>query len=210
MEPKILYRSSVEQVPISDYTLPLSKIETLVPGSDLTLLTWGTPLYTCEMAMSMLSSPPPSLQGEGFVPRDARKASVELIDLRTILPWDMEGVIESVNRTGRLVIVHEAGKTGGVGAEIAAEVQKRCFLKLAAPVKRVCGWEYALFFALFTCLLTTPQHSSWVAVREVLHPRRTKNIGCYGRDPQVLIYTHDSIISRNKDGIPTSSCAYIR
>lgn len=141
MEPKILYRSSVEQVPISDYTLPLSKMETLVRGSDLTLLTWGTPLYTCEMAMSMLSSPPPSLQGEDFVPRDARKANIELIDLRTILPWDMEGVIESVNRTGRLVIVHEAGRTGGVGAEIAAEVQKRCFLKLAAPVKRVCGWD---------------------------------------------------------------------
>jgi 2-oxoisovalerate dehydrogenase E1 component beta subunit len=141
MEPKILYRSAVEQVPISDYTLPLSKLETLIPGSDLTLLTYGTPLYTCETALSMLASPPPSLDNESLIPKDVRKAKIELIDLRTILPWDMEGVIESVNRTRRLVIVHEAGKIGGVGAEIAAEVQKRCFLKLEAPVKRVCGWE---------------------------------------------------------------------
>jgi len=141
MEPKILYRSSVEQVPISDYELPLSKIETLVPGSDLTLLTYGTPLYTCETALSLLQSPPSSLDNEKFIPKDVRNAKVELIDLRTILPWDVEGVVESVNRTGRLVIVHEAGRIGGVGAEIAAEIQRRCFLRLEAPVKLVCGWD---------------------------------------------------------------------
>jgi 2-oxoisovalerate dehydrogenase E1 component beta subunit len=56
----------------------------------------------------------------------------------------VQTVVESVERTGRLVIVHEAGMTAGVGAEIAAEVQKRCFLKLDAPVKRVTGWEYVL------------------------------------------------------------------
>jgi pyruvate/2-oxoglutarate/acetoin dehydrogenase E1 component len=58
------------------------------------------------------------------------------------LPWDVDTVVESVKKTGRLVIVHEAGMTAGVGAEISAEVQKRCFLKLSAPVKRVTGWEY--------------------------------------------------------------------
>ncbi|KAG8830001.1 hypothetical protein FRC17_005602 [Serendipita sp. 399] len=141
MEPKILYRSSVEQVPISDYVLPLSKIETLIPGSDLTLLTYGTPIYTCETALSMLSSPPPSLDNDTIVPKDVRKAKIELIDLRTILPWDIEGVIESVNRTGRLVIVHEAGQIGGVGAEIAAEVQKRCFLRLEAPTPVALQFE---------------------------------------------------------------------
>ncbi|KAG8808737.1 hypothetical protein FRC17_003803, partial [Serendipita sp. 399] len=141
MEPKILYRSSVEQVPISDYILPLSKIETLIPGSDLTLLTYGTPLYTCETALSMLSSPPPSLDSDTIVPKDVRKAKIELIDLRTILPWDIEGVIESVNRTGRLVIVHEAGQIGGVGAEIAAEIQKRCFLRLEAPTPVALQFE---------------------------------------------------------------------
>ncbi|EDR14909.1 uncharacterized protein LACBIDRAFT_319398 [Laccaria bicolor S238N-H82] len=118
MEPKILYRSAglfaVEQVPVDDYELPLGQAEILVPGADLTLLTWGTPVY---------------------------HSKVELIDLRSILPWDVETVAESVNRTGRLVIVHEAGMTAGVGAEISAEIQKRCFLKLNAPIKRVTGWE---------------------------------------------------------------------
>jgi 2-oxoisovalerate dehydrogenase E1 component beta subunit len=139
MEPKILYRSSVEQVPIEDYTLPLARAETLVRGSDLTVLTWGTPVYTCQHALSMLANPPETISKH--VPASARSAQVELIDLRTILPWDIDTVVASVNRTGRLVIVHEAGMTAGVGAEIAAEVQKRCFLKLNAPVRRVTGWD---------------------------------------------------------------------
>lgn len=139
MEPKILYRSAVEQVPIDDFKLPLSRAETLLPGSDLTLLTWGTPVYHCESAISLLRSPPPAL--EPLVPPSLRSAAVELIDLRTILPWDVETIVESVKRTRRLVIVHEAGMTGGVGAEIAAEVQKRAFLRLEAPIRRITGWD---------------------------------------------------------------------
>ncbi|TFK42388.1 pyruvate dehydrogenase [Crucibulum laeve] len=139
MEPKVLYRSAVEQVPIDDYELPLGKAETLVHGSDLTLLTWGTPVYHCETALHMLASPGPSL--EAHIPKSLRSAKIELIDLRSILPWDVETITESVSRTGRLVIVHEAGMTAGVGAEISAEVQRRCFLKLDAPVKRVTGWD---------------------------------------------------------------------
>jgi len=129
----------VEQVPIDDFQLPLGRAETLVRGSDLTLLTWGTPVYHCETALHMLSSPAPSL--EPHIPSSVRSAKIELIDLRSILPWDVETVTESVNRTGRLVVVHEAGITAGVGAEISAEVQRRCFLKLDAPVRRVAGWE---------------------------------------------------------------------
>ncbi|THG97692.1 hypothetical protein EW026_g4359 [Hermanssonia centrifuga] len=139
MEPKILYRSAVEQVPMDDYEIPLGKAETLTRGSDLTVLTWGTPVYHCETALHMLSSPPESLAKH--IPASVRSAKVELIDLRTILPWDVETVTESVRRTGRLVIVHEASRTGGVGGEIAAEIQNRCFLKLNAPVKRVTGWD---------------------------------------------------------------------
>jgi 2-oxoisovalerate dehydrogenase E1 component beta subunit len=160
MEPKILYRSAgplnqqllfplvpklthlyntVEQVPIDDFELPLGQAEVLVPGSDLTLLTWGTPVYHCETALHLLENPPLAL--EKVVPASLRSSKIELIDLRSILPWDVETIVESVNRTGRLVIVHEAGLTAGVGAEISAEIQKRCFLKLNAPVKRVAGWE---------------------------------------------------------------------
>lgn len=139
MEPKILYRSAVEQVPVDDYQLPIGRAETLVSGSDVTLLSWGTPIYHCETAMHMLNSPPETLARH--VPESLRSAKVELVDLRTILPWDVDAIVESVTRTGRLVIVHEAGRTGGVGAEISAEVQKRCFLKLDAPVKLVTGWD---------------------------------------------------------------------
>lgn len=139
MEPKVLYRSAVEQVPIDDFALPLSRAEILIPGSDLTLLTWGTPVYHCESALRFLKSPPPSLAP--LIPSSLRSAKVELIDLRTILPWDIETVVESVRRTKRLVIVHEAGMTGGVGGEIAAEVGKRAFLRLEAPVRRITGWD---------------------------------------------------------------------
>ena len=87
----------------------------------------------------MLANPPDALAPH--VPPALRGAKIELIDLRTILPWDVATIVESVNRTGKLVVVHEAGRVGGVGAEIGAEVQKRCFLKLSAPVKLITGWE---------------------------------------------------------------------
>jgi len=96
-------------------------------------------VYHCETALHMLNSP--SLSLEPLIPASLRSAKIELIDLRSVLPWDVETITESVRRTGRLVIVHEAGMTAGAGAEISAEVQKRCFLKLNAPVKRVTGWD---------------------------------------------------------------------
>ncbi|KAG1724762.1 pyruvate dehydrogenase [Suillus paluster] len=139
MDPEILYRSAVEQVPIDDYTLPLSRAETLIPRSDMTPLTWGTPVYHCEAALHLLKSPSPTLAP--LVPASLRNAKVELIDLQTILPWDVETVVQSVRRTKRLVIVHEAGMTGGVGGEIAAEIGKRALLRLEAPVRRFTGWE---------------------------------------------------------------------
>jgi len=139
MEPKILYRSAIEQVPIDDYHLPLSSAEILREGSDLTIISYGTPLYTTSNALELLASPPPALQP--LVPERLRRLSVELIDLRTILPWDVDTVVTSVRKTGRCMIVHEAGAIGGVGSEIAAEVQKRCFEKLEAPVRRVTGWD---------------------------------------------------------------------
>lgn len=131
--------ATVEQVPVDDYTLPLSRAEILQSGTDLTILSYGTPLYHCTNALSLLSNPPASLAPH--IPAQHRKASVELIDLRTILPWDVKTVEESVKKTGRLLIVHEAGATGGVGSEIATEITKRCFLKMKAPVRRVTSWE---------------------------------------------------------------------
>ncbi|KAH0545260.1 hypothetical protein FGG08_000714 [Glutinoglossum americanum] len=126
MEPKILYRSAVEQVPTTAYTLPLSKAEILRPGTDVTLISYGHPLYTCSAALAAAE-------------RDF-SISVELIDLRTIYPWDRETVIESVRKTGRAVIVHESMLNAGVGAEVAASIQEGAFERLEAPVRRVAGW----------------------------------------------------------------------
>eukprot|EP01080_Neovahlkampfia_damariscottae_P011413 gene11413-4580_t len=125
-EPKILYRSSVSEVPNESYELPLSKAEVLQEGSDVTIVGWGSQLYTLERAVAMA-------EDVGI--------SCELIDLRTILPWDAETVEKSVLKTGRLIIAHEAPITGGFGAEIAAVVGKKCFLHLEAPISRVCGYD---------------------------------------------------------------------
>ncbi|KAJ2719417.1 2-oxoisovalerate dehydrogenase subunit beta 2, mitochondrial [Coemansia sp. Benny D115] len=126
LEPKILYRSAVEQVPVDDYMLPLSKAEVLKPGKDVTVVGYGSQIYALENAIQM-------------VERDIPGVSCELIDLRTILPYDIDTVAESVNKTGRLVIAHEAPRVQGFAAELAAEVQERCFLRLESPVQRVCG-----------------------------------------------------------------------
>jgi 2-oxoisovalerate dehydrogenase E1 component beta subunit len=125
MEPKILYRAAVEHVPTEPYTLPLRKADVLKEGKDVTIISYGTPLYTCQNALAAAE-------------RDMG-CSVELIDLRTIFPWDRPTIIESVNKTGRCIVVHESMVNFGVGAEVAAAVQENCFLKLEAPVQRVAG-----------------------------------------------------------------------
>jgi 2-oxoisovalerate dehydrogenase E1 component beta subunit len=128
-EPKTLYRAAVEHVPVGDYEIPLGKAEILQPGTDVTVIGWGSQIYVLENAIQL---------AQQFVPGGV---SCELIDLRSILPWDIETITKSVLKTGRLVIAHEASLTGGFAAEIAATVQKECFLSLEAPVERVCGWD---------------------------------------------------------------------
>lgn len=127
MEPKILYRAAVEEVPDEFYTLPLSKAEILKPGADLTVISYGGPLYTCSAAIEAAE-------------KDFKDASIELIDLRTIYPWDRQTILESVCRTGRAIIVHESMVNFGVGAEVAATIQEGAFLHLKAPIKRIAGW----------------------------------------------------------------------
>ncbi|KAJ3281926.1 hypothetical protein HDU76_008812, partial [Blyttiomyces sp. JEL0837] len=94
MEPKILYRAAVEQVPVDDYVLPIGKAEVLKEGKDVTIVGWGSQLYVLENAIQEAERKMPGL-------------SVELIDLRTIMPWDVETVAQSVSKTGRLIIAHE-------------------------------------------------------------------------------------------------------
>lgn len=127
MEPKILYRAAIEHVPTEDYELPLSKAAILKPGKDVTIISYGTPLYTCSDAVDKAE--------KDF------GCSVELIDLRTVYPWDRQTVLESVRKTGRAIVVHESMVNAGVGAEVAATIQEGCFLRLEAPVQRVAGWS---------------------------------------------------------------------
>ncbi|MBT1449535.1 alpha-ketoacid dehydrogenase subunit beta [Glaciecola sp. XM2] len=126
MEPKKLYRASVGDVPQEDYTLPLGKADLVKSGTDITLLGWGAQVEILEKAAEMA---------------EADGISCEILDLQSILPWDAEGVFESVYKTGRLLINHEAPMTGGFASEIAATVQQECFLYLEAPIARVCGLD---------------------------------------------------------------------
>ncbi|KAL2211127.1 thiamine diphosphate-binding protein [Sarocladium strictum] len=127
MEPKILYRAAVEEVPEEDYFLPLDKAEILTQGNDLTIISYGRPLYTCQAAIEAVKKVRPDI-------------SVELIDLRSIYPWDRPTILESVRKTGRAMIVHESMVNYGVGAEIAATIQEHLLFHLRAPVQRLGGW----------------------------------------------------------------------
>lgn len=125
-EPKALYRASVEEVPEGEYTVPLGQAAIRQEGSHVTVVGWGGQMLVLQKAVDM-----------------ATKAGIscELIDLRTLLPWDVDTVCNSVTKTGRLIVSHEAPVTSGFAAEIASTVQKECFLSLEAPVQRVCGYD---------------------------------------------------------------------
>uniref|UniRef100_A0A8C4WWS8 2-oxoisovalerate dehydrogenase subunit beta, mitochondrial n=1 Tax=Eptatretus burgeri TaxID=7764 RepID=A0A8C4WWS8_EPTBU len=126
-EPKILYRSAVEEVPVGPYEIPLSQAEVLQEGSDLTMVAWGTQVHVLREAANMA--------------QERLGISCEVIDLRTLQPWDTETVCTSVAKTGRLLVSHEAPITSGFAAEITSVVQSECFLNLEAPVERVCGFD---------------------------------------------------------------------
>lgn len=110
------------EIPEEEYTLPLGKASIKREGSDVTVVTWGQLYYKVASATEKLAT-------EGI--------SVEIVDLGTLMPLDMETILNSVKKTGRLVVAHEAVKTGGFGAEIAASVMEQGFDLLDAPIKRV-------------------------------------------------------------------------
>ncbi|MBN9567921.1 MAG: alpha-ketoacid dehydrogenase subunit beta [Alphaproteobacteria bacterium] len=111
------------QVPEGYYTVPLGKANVVREGGDVTVLAYGTMVHVAQAA--------------------ARDAGIdaEVIDLRTLIPLDIETIVQSVEKTGRCVVVHEATLTSGFGAELTALVQEHCFYHLEAPVERVAGWD---------------------------------------------------------------------
>ena len=127
-EPKRVYRAIKEEVPEESYTLPLGKAQVISEGSDLTMISWGAMVSVCLAALDQMPE----------------EASVELIDLQTLSPLDVETITRSVCKTGRAVVVHEAPKTAGLGAEISSLIQEHCFLSLEAPVQRITGFDTSM------------------------------------------------------------------
>nr|WP_153663908.1 transketolase C-terminal domain-containing protein [Shewanella intestini] len=125
-EPKRLYRASVGEVPEGDYEIELGKAEVVKQGTDITVLAWGAQMEIVEKACK-------TAEADGI--------SCEIIDLRSLAPWDVDTVAASVKKTGRLLINHEAPLTGGFAGEIAATIQQECFLYLESPINRVCGLD---------------------------------------------------------------------
>lgn len=119
-------------VPVNQGPIPLGKANVVMPGSDVTIVSYGQMMFTVMQAVEELT---------------AAGVSVEVIDLRTISPWDKETVLASTEKTGRLLVVHEAGRNFGPGAEIAATAQEALFGKLKAPVGRLGGPYCAVPFA---------------------------------------------------------------
>jgi len=125
-EPKRIYRAAKGEVPEGDYTVPLGRAAVVRTGEDVTLLAWGAMLYEAIAAAD-----------------EAKKQGIdcEIVDLRTLWPVDIDTVVASVVKTGRVIVVHEAPKTCGFGAELIALVNEKAFLYLEAPPARVCGYD---------------------------------------------------------------------
>ena len=111
------------EVPQGYYTIPIGKAETIRPGTEVTILTYGTMVHVAEAAAARCG------------------VDAEIIDIRTMSPLDVDAITVSVQKTGRCVIVHEATRFSGYGAELMATVQEECFWHLEAPIQRVTGWD---------------------------------------------------------------------
>jgi len=138
-------------VPEGHYTVALDSAAIVRPGHAVTMLSYGTMVFVCEAA--------------------ARESGIdaEIIDLRSLWPLDLAAVVASVNKTGRCVIVHEATRTSGFGAELAALVQEHCFYQLEAPIERVTGWDTPYPHALEWAYFPGPGRVA-AALRRVMEP----------------------------------------
>jgi pyruvate dehydrogenase E1 component beta subunit len=126
LEPKRIYRAFREEVPSGPYTVPLGKANVVKEGKDVTLISWGSMVRQALDAHEALGR-----EGVG----------AEVVDLRTLVPLDVDAIIGSVSKTGRAVVIHEGPRTCGFGAEVVALINERALLDLQAPVQRVTGFD---------------------------------------------------------------------
>jgi pyruvate dehydrogenase E1 component beta subunit len=133
MEPKRIYRAARGDVPPEDYTVPIGKAKIVREGTQVTLIAYGAMVPVIEEAAQKAE-----LQG----------VSCEVIDLRTLMPYDIDTLLGSVKKTGRCVIVHEAARTCGFGAELAASIYERAIEYLEGPIQRVTGFDTPFPYSL--------------------------------------------------------------
>jgi len=133
LEPKKIYRTVRGEVPDEEYTIPIGKANVTREGSDVVVFAYGAMLHVAMEAAELAA---------------AKGIGVEVVDIRTLLPFDIETILSSVKKTGRVVILHEACKTCGFGAEIAAQIAERGLLHLEAPIVRVAGFDVPFPFVL--------------------------------------------------------------
>lgn len=126
LEPKRIYRAVHQEIPDALYTVPIGQARVVQEGTQVTVIGWGSMMQEISQAAEQL---------------DAEGISVEILDLRTLSPLDVAAITASVERTGRAVVVHEAARTCGLGAEIVAQINERALLSLEAPVERVTGFD---------------------------------------------------------------------
>jgi len=126
MEPKFFYRKPKAEVPAGEYMVPLGEAKVVRPGGQVTVIAWSAMVATALEAAEKGA---------------ARGFDLEVIDLRTLVPFDQERILTSVKKTGRVVIVHEAPRTSGFGGELAATIQEKAILHLEAPILRVTGFD---------------------------------------------------------------------
>ena len=135
LEPTKIYRAFKQEIPDDFYTIPIGKAYHVMEGDDLTIVTYGAQVLTCQKAIAQYQKENPDF-------------TFDLIDLRTIKPVDIATIVESVEKTGRLIVVHEAVKSFSVASEIIAMVNERCFDSLQAPCARVTGYDIIIPFAV--------------------------------------------------------------
>jgi 2-oxoisovalerate dehydrogenase E1 component beta subunit len=120
-EHKHLYRRVKGEVPAERYTVPIGKARIHAEGTDVSVITWGAMVFTAEEAAAQVD------------------ASVEIVDLRTVMPWDKQAVLESARKTSKVLVLHEDTRSGGFGAEIAATIAEEAFEDLDGPVRRIAA-----------------------------------------------------------------------
>jgi 2-oxoisovalerate dehydrogenase E1 component beta subunit len=133
LEPKKIYRTVRGEVPDDEYTVPIGKANVARDGNDVVIFAYGAMLHVALEAADLAAE---------------KGISVEVVDIRTIIPFDIEAILSSVKKIGRVVILHEACKTCGFGAEIAAQIAERSILNLKAPIVRVAGFDVPFPYAL--------------------------------------------------------------